>query len=361
MTDSPRIGVMTSGGDCAGLNAAIRAVVHRAIHGYGWEVLGIRNATSGLLSRPPEAVPLTLDSVIGKVNQGGTMLGTINSGNPLAYPDADGSVRDRSDEVVEAYHQLGLKALIAIGGDGSLGILHKIAQRGQGMNLIAIPKTIDNDLCGTERSIGFDTAVAVATEALDRLRSTAASHQRVMILEVMGRDAGHIALSAGIAGGAKIALIPEIPYDLQKICTKIEERQQRELAYTLAVVAEGVKDLQGRTVVQQSRHGTARLGGIGHLLADQIADIVNVETRVTVLGHLQRGGTPTATDRLIATAFGVKAVDLVASETYGCMVGWQNRQVVVVPIAEAIASYRCVDSAETLIKTARGMGICLGD
>lgn len=352
---------MTSGGDCAGLNAAIRAVVQRAIHGYGWEVVGIRNATHGLLSQPPQVMPLTLESAIGILPLGGTILGTTNEGSPFAYPEADGSVRDRSGDIVNAYHQLGLDALVAIGGDGSLSILNKLSEVGAGMNLVAIPKTIDNDLGGTELAIGFTTALKVATEALDRLRSTAESHRRVMILEVMGRDAGHIALSAGIAGGAKIILIPEIPYDLKKVCAKIRDRQQRGLAYTLAVVAEGVKNLAGETVVQQLSPREQRLGGIGNWISAQISQMADVETRVTVLGHLQRGGTPSPTDRLIATAFGVKAVDLVAEERFGCMVGWQNRQVVVVPIAEAVNGDRCVDCAGTLIATARGMGICLGD
>ncbi|MEM8715357.1 MAG: ATP-dependent 6-phosphofructokinase [Cyanobacteria bacterium P01_G01_bin.4] len=357
-----RIGVMTSGGDCAGLNAAIRAVVQRAVHGYGWEVVGILNATHGFLSEPCDTISLTLESVSGKLPLGGTMLGTTNYGNPFAYPDPDGTVRDRSQDVVDAYHRLGLSALVAIGGDGSMAIMNKLAKVGQGMNLVAIPKTIDNDLGGTELAIGFTTAVNVATEALDRLRSTAESHRRVMILEVMGRDAGHIALSAGIAGGAKIILIPEIPYDIDKVCAKILDRQKRGLAYTLAVVAEGVKNLQGETVAQQlHRSGLPRLGGIGDFISDRISGKTGLDTRVTVLGHLQRGGTPSATDRLVATAFGVKAVDLIAEEKYGHMVGWRNRSVDVVPIDEAIASYSCVDCADTLIHTARGMGICLGD
>ncbi|WP_017326944.1 ATP-dependent 6-phosphofructokinase [Synechococcus sp. PCC 7336] len=361
MGDKGRIGILTSGGDCAGLNAAIRAVVHRAIHGYGWEVMGIRNSTCGLLSSPPDTIPLTLESVIGVLPLGGTMLGTINRGSPFAFPDLDGSLHDRSAEVVAAYHQLGLSALVAIGGDGSLAILRKLAQIEPGMNLVAIPKTIDNDLCGTELAIGFSTAIDVATEALDRLRSTAESHRRVMILEVMGRDAGHIALSAGIAGGAKIILIPEIPYDIEKVCAKIRDRQQRGLAYTLAVVAEGVQNLRGETVMQQMSRGGQRLGGIGSLIAEQISQLADVETRVTVLGHIQRGGTPSATDRLIATAFGVRAVDLIAEEQFDCMVGWCNHKVEVLPIAKAIAEYGCLDSTDTLIQTARGMSICLGD
>ncbi|MGK7908638.1 MAG: ATP-dependent 6-phosphofructokinase [Synechococcus sp.] len=362
MDGTRRVGVMTSGGDCAGLNAAIRAVVQRAIHGYGWEVLGILNATHGLLSNPTGIVPLTLESVIGKLHLGGTMLGTTNYGDPFAYPDSNGNLCDRSKDVVEAYHKLGLSALVVIGGDGSLAIMRKLSQIEPGMNLVAIPKTIDNDLAGTEVAIGFSTAVNVATEALDRLRTTAESHRRVMILEVMGRDAGHIALRSGIAGGAKIILIPEIPYDMDKVCAKILDRQKRGLAYTLAVVAEGVKNIRGETVAQQlHRSGLPRLGGIGNFICEQISQMTDVEGRVTVLGHLQRGGTPSATDRLVATAFGVKAVDLIAEEKFDCMVGWCNRGVEVIPISKAIESYGCVDCADTLIHTARGMGICLGD
>ena len=356
-----RIGILTSGGDCAGLNAAIRAVVHRAVQGYDWDVVGICNSTSGLLAEPPTTIPLTLESVISILPRGGTMLGTVNSGSPFAFPDGNGNLHDRSADVVKAYHQLGLSALVAIGGDGSLAILRKLAQIEPGMNLVAIPKTIDNDLCGTELAIGFSTAVEVTTEALDRLRSTAESHRRVMILEVMGRDAGHIALSAGIAGGAKIILIPEIPYDIEKVCAKVRDRQQRGLAYTLAVVAEGVKNLRGETVMQQMSQGGQRLGGIGSLISEQISQLADVESRVTVLGHIQRGGTPSATDRLIATAFGVKAVDLIAEGKFDFMVGWCNRRVQVVPIAEAIAQYGCLNSTDLLIQTARGMGICLGD
>jgi 6-phosphofructokinase 1 len=361
MTQPRRIGILTSGGDCPGLNAAIRAVVHRALQGYGWEVLGILNSTHGMLHQPPLVLPLTLESVIGKLTVGGTMLGTTNVGSPLAYPNPDGTYSDRSLDVVNTYHELGLSGLIVVGGDGSLGIMRKIAQQGRGMNLVAIPKTIDNDLGGTELAIGFDTAVMVATEALDRLRSTAESHQRVMILEVMGRDAGHIALSSGIAGGAKIILIPEIPYDMEKVCETVRVRQSQGLAYTLAVVAEGVKNIQGETVYQQMSRGGQRLGGIGLWIADQIAQGTGLETRVTVLGHLQRGGTPSANDRLIATVFGVRAVDLIAEGKFDHMVAWQNRQVIDIPIQAAIESYSCVDCATTLVRTARGMGICLGD
>ncbi|NET38044.1 MAG: ATP-dependent 6-phosphofructokinase [Cyanothece sp. SIO1E1] len=355
-----RIGILTSGGDCAGLNAAIRAVTHRAIGTYGWEVLGICRATQGLMSRPPEFIPLDHSKVYPLLTAGGTMLGTTNKGNPFAFPIADGSVCDRSEEIIQGYYTLGLDAIIGLGGDGGLAILRKLAQQG-GLNLVAIPKTIDNDLGSTERSVGFDTAVNIATEALDRLHFTAASHSRVMILEVMGRDAGHIAISAGIAGGADVILVPEIPYTIANICNKIQQLQAQQRNFLLMIVAEAVRTEAGEQVMNTNRLGECRLGGIGQYLSDRIAACSGAETRVTVLGHVQRGGTPSPLDRLVATAFGVAAVDLIAAGQYDRMVSWQNRQVVSVPIAEAIAQYRAVDPEGTLVKTARGLGIYLGD
>lgn len=360
MGEQKCIGILTSGGDCAGLNAVIRAVVYRATGTYNWKVMGIRQATNGLMSRPPEAIPLDIEKVDSWLTIGGTMLGTTNKGDPFAFPMPDGTLRDRSDDIIEGYHQLGLDALIGIGGDGSLAILRKIAQQGN-LNLVAIPKTIDNDVGITERSIGFDTAVNIATEALDRLHFTAASHSRVMIVEVMGRDAGHIAISAGISGGADIILIPEIPYTISKICAQIQERQDRGKNYCLIIVAEAVRTEEGELVMQTNRLGQSRLGGIGQYLADTISDCSGAETRVTVLGHIQRGGTPSSLERLIASAFGVAAVDLIAEEKYDCMVSWQKREVVRVPLEDAIAKYRPVDFDGTLVKTARGLGICLGD
>ncbi|MEG3837964.1 MULTISPECIES: ATP-dependent 6-phosphofructokinase [unclassified Microcoleus] len=360
MGEQKCIGILTSGGDCAGLNAVIRAVVYRATGTYNWKVMGIRQATNGLMSRPPAAIPLDIEKVDSWLTIGGTMLGTTNKGDPFAFPMPDGTLRDRSDDIIEGYHQLGLDALIGIGGDGSLAILRKIAQQGN-LNLVAIPKTIDNDVGITERSIGFDTAVNIATEALDRLHFTAASHSRVMIVEVMGRDAGHIAISAGISGGADIILIPEIPYTISKICAQIQERQDRGKNYCLIIVAEAVRTEEGELVMQTNRLGQSRLGGIGQYLADTISDCSGAETRVTVLGHIQRGGTPSSLERLIASAFGVAAVDLIAEEKYDCMVSWQKREVVRVPLEDAIAKYRPVDFDGTLVKTARGLGICLGD
>jgi 6-phosphofructokinase 1 len=291
---------------------------------------------------------------------GGTVLGTTNKGNPFAFPMRDGTIRDRTEDIIEGYHQLGLDALIGIGGDGSLAILRKLAKQGN-LNLVAIPKTIDNDVGITERSIGFDTAVNIATEALDRLHFTAASHDRVMILEVMGRDAGHIAISAGIAGGADVILIPEIPYTLENICRKIRERQEQGRHFCLVIVSEAVCTETGEAVKISDRFGECRLGGIGQYLADRISTSTDAETRVTVLGHTQRGAMPSPLDRLIASAFGVAAVDLIANEQYDQMVTWQNRQVLSVPIEAAISQYQAVEADSTLVKTARGLGICLGD
>lgn len=355
-----KIGILTSGGDCAGLNAVIRAVTQCAVGVYGWEVLGICKATQGLMSRPPQVMRLELNRVDPLLTRGGTILGTTNKGDPFAFPMQDGTLRDRSMEISEGYHLLDLDALIGIGGDGSLAILRRLAQQG-GMNLVGIPKTIDNDVGITERSIGFDTAVNIATEALDRLHFTAASHNRVMIVEVMGRDAGHIALNAGIAGGAHIILIPEIPYHLDKVAYTIKKRQAQGLDYSIMVVSEAVCTASGEIVTQAGGEENCRLGGIGQYLAEQLAKETGAETRVTVLGHTQRGGISSPLDRILASAFGVAAVELIAEEKYDRIVTWQNRQIVNVPIAEAIANYRAVDPDDALVKTARGLGICLGD
>jgi 6-phosphofructokinase 1 len=360
MGEHKRIGILTSGGDCAGLNAVIRAAVHRAVNTYGWEILGIRQATMGLMNRPPQAIVLTPDKVDPYLTAGGTFLGTTNKGNPFAFPMPDGSTVDRSGEIVEGYHLLGLDALIGIGGDGSLAILRQLAQRGNWM-LVGIPKTIDNDVAVTERSVGFDTAVNIATEALDRLHCTAASHNRVMILEVMGRDAGHIAISAGIAGGADIILIPEIPYSMDGICRSIKDQHERGKDYCIIIVAEAVRTESGEPVTITYQGNQCRFGGVGHYLAQRICEQIGVETRVTVLGHTQRGGTPSPMDRLIGAAFGVAAVDLIAENKPDHMVTWQHRQVISVPISDAISHYAVVDPQGTLVKTARGLGIYLGD
>jgi len=332
---------------------------HAALH-YGWEVVGICRSTHGLLQRPPEIMPLSPNDMYSLLIMGGTILGTTNKGDPFAFTMPDGRVCDRSNEIIENYRDLKLDALIGIGGDGSLAILRKLAQQG-GINLVAVPKTIDNDLGITEHCIGADTAINIATEALDRLHFTAASHSRVMILEVMGRDAGHIAISSGIAGGADIILIPEIPYTIANICNAIKQLHEQGRNFCLIVVAEAVCSEDGRHIKQVNRLGESRLGGIGQYLADEIAECTRADVRVTTLGHVQRGGTPSPLDRVVASAFGIAAVDLIAQEQYDRMVCWQGRQVVSVPITEAIAQYSAVELQGTLVKTARGLGICLGD
>jgi phosphofructokinase-like protein len=355
------IGLLTSGGDCAGLNAVIRAVVARAVQGYGWRVFGIRQGTTGLLRRPPDVEEL--DPRLTSVNilrLGGTVLGTTNRGDPFAFPMPDGTLKDRSPEMIEGLRILGIEALIGVGGDGSFAILRRLAQQG-GINLIGIPKTIDNDVGATESSIGYNTAVSVATEALDRLQPTAASHDRVMILEVMGRDAGHIALSAGIAGGADVILIPEIPYNMQVVAAHIDRLRHAGRNFALVIVAEAVPDHTGRQIRRQQVGGTVTYGGIGQTLSEVIADLTGAETRVTVLGHVQRGSLPTWDDRLLASAFGVHAVELIAEGRFDRMVAWQNRRVIDVPLAQAIEEPQRVDPDSTLVRTARGLGISLGD
>ncbi len=356
-----RIGILTSGGDCAGLNAALRAVTLRAIHGYGWEVFGINYGTEGLLKDPVDCQKFDLKTFEGSfLRLGGTILGSTTKGDPNAYPMGNNVFKDRTDEFAEGCRSLGLEAIIGIGGDGSLSILRKATERAK-IPFVAIPKTIDNDLGATERSIGFTTAVEVATEALDRLQPTAASHDRLMILEVMGRDAGHIALSAGIAGGADIILLPEIAYKLEHVVQKIKDILNTGRKFVLLVVAEAVKTEDGNPLEIHYVNGQARYGGIGHYLSAEISSLTQVETRFTVLGHVQRGAEPDASDRILASAFGVYAVDLIAQEKYDRMVAWQNGAVFDIPILEAIASNRVVDPAENLVHTARGLGISFGD
>lgn len=355
-----RIAILTSGGDCAGLNAVIRAVVLCASE-LNWEVIGLVDGTHGLLSRPPEFKPLKVDIVDNvMLRQGGTILGTTNKGDPFAYPMPDGSLKDRSGEMIEGFKMLKCDAMIGVGGDGSLAILQRLTKQG-GIPFVGIPKTIDNDLGMTELSIGFDTAVAVATEALDRLQPTAASHNRVMVLEVMGRDAGHIALTSGIAGGADVILLPEIPYDIQKVAAHITKLRQRGRNFALVVVSEAVKTPEGSVVTHTFFGGQKRLGGIGHVIGSQIAELCQAETRVTVLGHVQRGGQPSSMDRTIAAAFGVHALNLIKEEKYDRMVAWSNRKVIDVAISDAIKQNQQVEMDSTLVKTARGLGICLGD
>lgn len=360
MSPSRRIGILTSGGDCAGLNASIRSVVHAAAQ-LGWTVVGIEQGTAGLLDRPLRYRVLTPADFSGVVlRQGGTILGTTNKGDPFNFPMGDGTFKDRSMEIIGGCRELGLEWLIGIGGDGSFAILRKLAKQG-GIKLVGIPKTIDNDVGLTEAAIGFDTAVTVATEALDRLQPTAASHARVMVLEVMGRDAGHIAVSAGIAGGADVILIPEIPYSIDKIAQKVRQVRHGGRNFALVVVSEAVKTSDGSPLQKTFGGGERRFGGIGDYIGALIEEATGAETRVTVLGHVQRGSSPSWRDRMIASAFGVHAVKLIQEGKSDRMVAWANRDVVDVSIEEAIARYHCVGTDDPLVRTARGLGISFGD
>ncbi len=359
-TPKKRIAILTSGGDCAGLNAVIRSVVLHASQ-LDWEVYGIEDGTHGLIERPIRARKLAVSDVDTiMLRQGGTILGTTNKGNPFAYPMPDGTTKDMSETILEGFRMIGCEAVIGVGGDGSLAILSRLARQG-GLPLVGVPKTIDNDLGLTETSIGFDTAVSVATEALDRLQPTAASHDRIMVLEVMGRDAGHIALAAGIAGGADVILIPEIPYSLESVAAHIQKIHASGRTFALIVVSEAVKTKGGENLMVSFHDGQKRFGGIGHYIGAEIADLCQAETRVTVLGHVQRGGQPSAQDRLLASAFGVYAVELIRQGRYDRMVAWSNRAVIDVPIDQAIARCQEVDPNGALVKTARALGISMGD
>ncbi|MBP0001006.1 MAG: ATP-dependent 6-phosphofructokinase [Cyanobacteria bacterium SID2] len=357
MNQQKRLGILTSGGDCPGLNAAIRAVVSHATLTYGWEVLGIPYATQGLLDRKAVALTvhgLDLRGIDPLLSTGGTILGSINRGPTEAH----------ADEIIAGYHALELDALICIGGDGSLALLSKLAKQG-GWNVVGIPKTIDNDVAVTDRSIGFDTAVNTLVDALHKLSYTAASHDRVMVVETMGRDAGHLALHAGIAGGADVILIPEIPYTFDGVCQQIEELRERwGHKFALVVVAEGAKTLSGESRQYTDAQGEVRLRGIGDYVSDEICRHTHnaVEARVTVLGHVQRGGIPSAFDRVLASVFGKTAVDLVARESYGRVVVWKNGRAVDVSIDEVCdRSPTCVDPQGCLVQTARGLGIYIGE
>jgi ATP-dependent phosphofructokinase / diphosphate-dependent phosphofructokinase len=361
MSEIKTVGVLTSGGDCAGLNAVIRAVTYRAIQGYGWKVLGILDGTSGLIAQPVRYRELTMDSFDASLlRESGTFLGTTSKGNPLHYEMPDGSFRDRSPEFAQGVRELGLDALIVIGGDGSMRIVSQLCERA-GIGMIGVPKTIDNDVYCTEYSVGFATAINVVTEALDRLQPTAASHHRVMILEVMGRDTGHIALNGGIAGGADIILVPELPYSISGVARRINELLAQGRTHALVVVAEGVKTEEGTKASVFDPSGKFRYGGIGHYLMEKLAPLTSADIRVTILGHVQRGGTPSPRDRLLASAFGVHAVEMAAQKRFSRMVAWHDRGVIDVPLTDVTVGARTLDPRDALIRTAQGLGIHLGE
>jgi len=361
-----RILVMTGGGDCPGLNAVIRAIVKRAELESDWEVLGSIEAFNGILRDPMEVVLLDRKAISGIHIRGGTILKTTNKGGPFEWPimNPDGTwyTVDRSDELLARLERLGVEAVISIGGEGSQKISQRLYEKG--LNIIGVPKTIDNDLSSTDVTFGFQTAVEVATEAVDKLVTTAASHNRVMILEVMGRDAGWIGLSAAIAGGADVALIPEIPYSIDKVAEKIRQRTEGGRGFAIVVISEGAKPVDGEVTALDSGevgYHNKLLGGVGHRLLSEVKDLIEADARVMILGHLQRGGTPTAYDRILATQFGVKAVELVLEGNYGQMVSYRHPNVISVPIASAIADYKYVSLDSNLVKTARGVGVSLGD
>jgi len=356
-----RIGVLTSGGDCAGLNAAIRAITYRAIQEYGLSVIGILASTAGLLERPVRYRELTMETVgSGYLREGGTVLETVNKGNPFAYPMPDGTIKDRSNEAIEGFRALNLDALIGIGGDGSARILAQLADKGD-IPFIGVPKTIDNDLAETDFAIGYMSAVEVAVEAADRLQPTAASHRRTMILEVMGRDVGWIALSSGIGSGADVVLIPEIPFDMDKVCAHLRGLHARGANHALVVCSEGVKLSSGETVSHAFADGEVRYGGVGAAIADIIARETGSETRVTVLGHIQRGGSPCAFDRILATSLGSHAVDLVKRGQTHRYVVMKDGKAGDVPLDQVAGKTRGLKLDGQLVQTARRVGICLGD
>ncbi|EGW36736.1 6-phosphofructokinase [Desulfosporosinus sp. OT] len=357
-----KIAVLTGGGDCPGLNAVIRAVAKSA-HQNGIEVLGIKDGFRGAVEG--DFMPLSISDVSGILPRGGTILGTTNRDNPFAYETKLNGVTktmDRSDDVLRNLKEHGVDVLVAIGGDGSLNIALKFANKG--LSVIGIPKTIDNDLMATDQTFGFQTAVETAQEALDRLHTTAESHHRVMVLELMGRYAGWIALYAGVAGGADAILIPEIPYNLNRVAQSIQRRAKQGKKFSIIVVAEGAKPMGGEMVVERmvaGRFDPIKLGGIGAKIGNDLEELFGMETRVTVLGHLQRGGSPNSYDRVLSSRYGVAAVDAVLEKEFGIMVALQGRDIVRVPLHQAVDKLKLVPLIDPLLLTARSLGIELGD
>ncbi len=363
-----RVMVSTGGGDCSGLNAVIRGIVRRASQEKGWEVLGCMESFNGILRQPMEIIKLSEKNVSGILAQGGTILGTTNKGGPFAWPvqNPDGSwtTIDRSDEMVRTIKEMDIEAVINIGGDGSQKI--SLALQEKGLNIIGVPKTIDNDLSSTDYTFGFQTAVQTATEALDKLTTTAASHHRVFVLEVMGREAGWIALHTAIAGGADVCLIPEIPYDLHKVIAKIHScYTNKEKGFCNIVIAEGAKPKNGvvtETEVRENGLSYTHLGGVGaKFVSDLKAAGVTFDIRYSLLGHLQRGGTPTAYDRILASQFGVKAFEMVLEKKYGQMAAYRHPDLISVPLKEVVSRTNFVSPDSGLVETAKGLRIEFGE
>jgi ATP-dependent phosphofructokinase / diphosphate-dependent phosphofructokinase len=353
------IGIANGGGDCPGLNAVIRGAVRGAILGHDWRVIGINDGFDGLIW-PERTVPLTVESIAGILPRGGTILGTTNRGNPFHYVVNENGKKvthDYSLKCCENARKLGMDAIVAIGGDGTLTIARDLCR--MGIPIIGVPKTIDNDLSATEVTFGFDTALHVATDAIDRLHTTAESHGRVMVIEVMGRDAGWIALHSGLAGGADVILLPEIPFTIETVCERLRERAAKGKKFSLVVVAEGVK-LPQREFVEK-RFPPPRAGQVGIVIGDAIHALLKQDVRVTVLGHIQRGGSPSPFDRILATRFGVEAVELIARGEFGRMVCLRAGEIESVTLDEAVGEVRLVDPKGSMVRTARAVGITFGD
>ncbi|HAA04462.1 MAG TPA: 6-phosphofructokinase [Syntrophobacteraceae bacterium] len=357
-----RIGILTGGGDCPGLNAVIRGVTKTAIQAFNWEVVGFFDGFLGLIEKRFET--LTFEKVSGILNQGGTILGASNKANPFAHIVGEGEdVRrvDVSDECMELYHDLDLDALICVGGDGTMTIAGELAEKGA--RVVGLPKTIDKDLEETDITFGFDTARGVATEALDRIHTTAQSHHRVMLVEVMGRNAGWLALESGLASGSDVILIPELPYDMDEVIRVVRQRNRYGQRFSIVVVAEGAKPLGGTQVVQRvvaDSPDPVRLGGISHVIAGQIEAATGIESRVTILGHVLRGGTPSAADRVLATQFAVRAVEMVGDGQFNHMVAMQHNQLAAVPLNKVMGRQRLVPSHSPLLRTAMAVGTSFG-
>lgn len=353
-----KIGVLTGGGDAPGLNAVIRAVVKAGCNA-GLEVYGLEDSFDGLLDLQ-RMKPMSPRDVTGILRLGGTILGTTNRGNPFEYPTESGKA-DYSDRVVENFQKAGLDALVVIGGDGTLAIAHQFYLKG--IPVVGVPKTIDNDIVGTTSCFGFDTAVSFAADAIDRLHTTAQSHKRVMVVEVMGRYAGWIALHAGMAGGADVILVPEIPYDIEKVAAHIRQRDEWGARFSIVVVAEGAKPRGGERIVKTAaKPGVVeRLGGIGEQLTEALGEMTGKEARSVVLGHLQRGGSPTSFDRVLATRFGAKAVELVRRGVFGRMVANNPPDIVHIPLSDVVGRTKTVPLDYDLVTAARSIGVSLGD
>ena len=366
MEKTKKVLVLTGGGDCPGLNAVIRAVAKRARKEKNWEIYGSIEAFNGVLNEPQEIIKLTSKRTAGIHIKGGTILKTTNKSNPIKFPvqQPDGSVKfiDRSDELVKKLKALKFDAVVNIGGDGSQRISKILFDKG--IPIIGVPKTIDNDLSATDMTFGFQTALQISTDSFDKLVTTAESHHRVMIMEVMGRDAGWIALHTAIAGGAEVCLIPEIPYDIHKIVRRINLRYKKGRGFVNIVIAEGAKPKEGKATSSAAEKGSehVRLGGVAYQLSKQLKDAgCKAEIRETVLGHIQRGGSPIAFDRILATLFGVKAFELALENKFGQMVAFKNNTITSVTLEEATREYNAVSKDSYLVKAARGLSISFGD